>query len=165
MTRAIRHLPLATALLALAACDAPAPDAGGDPADHAPVIEVDHADEGAGHAGEAQTLRTIMQRLAVEMAGMQHALWLEDFDQVETRAAAIAEHPHMSQPEVARIRRELGPEMAAFEEADDAVHQASVRMHEAARTRETGAILDALAEVQRGCVACHERFRERLRAP
>lgn len=163
MSRSILHLPLAATLVWLGGCESPPPAADPEASDHAPVVEVDHGGGPADdHAGEGQSLRIIMQQLAADMAAMQHALWLEDFDQVEARAAAIAEHPHMSPEELARIRQELGAELAAFEAADEAVHEASVRMHEAARSRETGAVLDALAEVQRGCVACHERFRERL---
>ena len=63
---------------------------------------------------------------------------------------------------VARNRTELGAKMPQFESADAAVRDASVQMHEA-RERDTDAVLDRLAEVQRGCVACHERFRKRLR--
>lgn len=166
--RFIHHVPLAAALVLLAGCESPPSGADADASDSTPVADVDQGGEaGEGqvdhnYRGQGQALRTIMQRLAVDMAALQHALWLEDFDQIEARTAAIAEHPHMAPEEVARIRQELGPEMSTFEAADQAVHQASVRMLGAARSRDTDAILEALAEVQRGCVACHEQFRERL---
>lgn len=108
-------------------------------------------------------LLPIMRRLAEDMAAMQNALWLEDFATVEQHASAIADHAHISAEEVTRISTELGAEMPQFESIDAAVHDAAVQMHEAARARDTDAVLDRLAEVQRGCVACHERFRERLR--
>lgn len=114
-------------------------------------------------AGEPMALLPIMRQLAIDMAAMQNALWLEDFDEVEERAGAIAEHPHMTEEEIARIQTELGAEMQAFEEADERVHHASVEMHEAAAARDTSAVLERLAEVQAGCVDCHARFRERLR--
>ena len=167
---------LLTAAILLAACDGAAPDTG--PADDAAAEHQDTAGSSAGmadtahdvdHAADAEAdhealaLLPIMRQLAEDMAAMQSALWLEDFATVEQHASAIADHAHMSPEEVARIRTELGAEMPEFESADAAVHDAAVAMHEAARERDTDAVLDRLAEVQRGCVACHERFRERLR--
>lgn len=112
---------------------------------------------------EELPLVVIMRQLSSDLTAFSNALWLEDYEEMTARAASIADHPGMTVQEVQRIQTELGPEMAAFLEADDAVHQASVRMHEAARDQQLDAILDNLAEVQRGCVACHTQFRERLR--
>jgi len=81
---------------------------------------------------------------------------------MSTPDAAVAGHPGISAGELERIEAELGPEMAEFAAADEAVHRASVRLHEAAEAREMGNVLQRLAEVQRGCVDCHGRFRERL---
>jgi hypothetical protein len=120
------------------------------------VIGHDHEDPMA--------LQPIMQRLAADMAGLHSALWVEDFPAVEARAAAIADHAHISEEEILRLERELGPELEAFHHADESVHEAAVRMHEAAAGGDVPALLDRLAEVQRGCVDCHARFRERVRA-
>lgn len=125
-------------------------------ADTASVVGHDHEDPMA--------LRPIMQRLAADMAGLQQALWVEDFRAVEARAAAIADHAHISADEILRLERELGPELEAFHHADESVHEAAVRMHEAAAAGDIPALLDRLAEIQRGCVDCHARFRERVRA-
>lgn len=167
---------LLTAVILLACDGTPpdtAPDADADAVEHQDAADsavgsadtapdADHAaDADGGH--EAMALLPIMRQLAVDMAAMQNALWLEDFATVERHASAIADHAHISAEEVARIRTELGAEMSQFESLDAAVHDAAVQMHEAARERDTDAVLDRLAEVQRGCVACHERFRERLR--
>jgi cytochrome c556 len=166
---------LLTAAILLAGCDGTPPDtappAGAGAAEHQDTdssegtADTAHdgaaADAGGGH--DEMALLPIMRQLAEDMAAMQSALWLEDFATVEQHASAIADHAHMSAEEVARIRSELGAELPQFESADAAVHEAAVQMHEAARERDTDAVLDRLAEVQRGCVACHERFRERLR--
>ena len=168
---------LLTAAILLAGCEGTPPDTA-PPADAGAAEDQDPADPGVGpaatapdadHAADADgahqemALLPIMRRLAEDMAAMQNALWLEDFATVEQHASAIADHAHMSAAEVARIRAELGAEMPQFESADAAVHEAAVQMHAAARERDTDAVLDRLAEVQRGCVACHEQFRERLR--
>ena len=125
-----------------------------------------HADTAViGHDHEdPMALQPIMQRLAADMAGLQSALWVEDFRAVEARAAAIAGHAHISEDEILRLERELGPELEAFHHADESVHEAAVKMHEAATSGNVPALLDRLAEVQRGCVDCHARFRERVRA-
>lgn len=171
------RVTLLTAAILLAGCEGTSPDTA-PPADAGATQHQDAADPGAGsaatapdagHAADADdahqemALLPIMRQLAEDMAAMQTALWLEDFATVEQHASAIAEHAHMSAAEVARIRAELGTEMPQFEAADAAVHEASVQMHEAARDRDSDAVLDRLADVQRGCVACHEQFRERLR--
>jgi hypothetical protein len=157
----MRQLVAVTILVcvAAAACGRSEESAGRDDARAAPddttVVGHDHEDPMA--------LRPIMQRLAADMAGLQNALWVEDFRGVEARAAAIADHAHISADEILRLERELGPDLEAFHHADESVHEAAVRMHEAAAADDIPALLDRLADVQRGCVDCHARFRERVR--
>jgi hypothetical protein len=125
------------------------------PAEHAAV-------EGHAVAGGLPLL-PIMQQLGANMAGLSSALWLEDYAGMAERAGAIAEHTGISPEELHRIQTELGPQMEEFEAADEAVHEASVRMRDAAEARQLDPFLDAYVEVQRGCVSCHTRFRDRLR--
>ncbi len=137
------------------AADAPAPPAG-------ERATTDHAAEGHGAAEGGQALLPIMQRLGAEMTTLTYALMTDDYSRVETSAQAIAEHAPISIEEVERIHAILGAEMARFEAVDESVHVASVRLHEAARAREPGAVIERLGEVQRGCVSCHAQFRDRL---
>lgn len=125
--------------------------------------EHQHSPSDMGGAGEALALRPIMLQLAGDMAAFTHAMWLEDYEVMAARAAAIAEHPHIAPEEVQRIQAELGTEMSAFEAADEAVHEASIRLHSAAEARNIDAVLGELATVQQGCMSCHVQFRERLR--
>ena len=122
------------------------------------------AEHAAGHAGEAgQALLPIMQRLGNEMTALTYALMTDDHAAVTRSAAAIAEHAPISAEELARIRKVLGSDVVTFNAIDDSVHRASVRLHDAARTRELDQVMDRLAEVQHGCVSCHTQFRARLR--
>jgi len=130
---------------------APAQGTPGDPVEH----DVEDS--------EALPLLPIMLRMSADMGGVMQALWLEDYDAMTRSAAAVAGHAHISAAEMTRIGAELGPELAAFEAADAAVHEASVRMRNAAEARQLDAFLEHLATVQRGCVTCHSKFRERLR--
>lgn len=165
MQRIAARCLLGTALLMTGACGGPADDSGAGLVveDDTHAVAPDHAADETGAGHETHPLRPIMQRLASDMAGFTHALWLEDYDEMTARAAAIAEHPHISAEEIERIGAELGPEMAAFESADEAVHLSSVRLHEAAQARQLDDVLATLSEVQSGCMACHIRFRDPLR--
>lgn len=108
-------------------------------------------------------LLPIMMQMQGHLAGLMQALWLESYADMATHARGVAAHAPISAEELARIEAELGPEMAAFEAADEAVHEASLRMLEAAEAEDMEAFLEQLATVQRGCVGCHSEFRERLR--
>lgn len=56
----------------------------------------------------------------------------------------------------------LGSDFRAFAEADRFVHDTSLEPEEAARQHDMEAVLNALATLQQGCVACHVDFRSRL---
>jgi len=128
---------------------------------------VDHADSSHAVTGDsahtALTLRPIMQQLGIEMGRLTAALWLEDYALMTASAGAIADHAHIAEEELARVQRTLGADMEAFETIDREVHESAVTLHDAARARDLDAIVRQLGEVQRGCVACHTRFRDRLR--
>lgn len=131
------------------------PGTPGDPA------ESMHA-HGAAAPGEGQTLLMIMQKLGADMAALTHGLMLEDTALVARSADEVAGHPNLASEEMERIHTELGTDMAEFERLDAAVHQASAALRDAARAGDMSAVLNRLHEVQRGCVECHTRFRQRL---
>ena len=174
MRRTAQWLLLSTGILLLstgillASCQSEAPpheepNHGGSHLEE-PGDEDGHAAHGDGASGEALPLRPIMQQLGSNMAGFTQALWLEEYALMEEFAEGIATHPNISDEEMERIRAELGQEMDAFVAADEAVHEASVRLHAAAESRDVDRILERLHEVQVGCMACHTQFRERLRS-
>ena len=135
----------------LAGCDAeaPAPDSASDAA--------------ATESPDPGLLRSIMLGLGVDMDEISRGLWLDDLAAVELAARAIAEHPHVSDSERMRIQGVLGANVAQFIQGDRHVHDTAVRLSEAAAARDLTGTLDALSELQAGCVACHQDFRERLR--
>ncbi len=163
--------PAASLLAAflLAACSTEGDSAPGDvPADTV-VAEADHDMEAepvdhahAAEPGEGRTLLAIMQDLGVQMASLTHGIMTEDTALVARSAAAIAEHAPIAPEELERIHTALGADTPEFERLDTEVHEASVALHEAAGAGRMGDVLDRLHEVQRGCVACHTSFRQRL---
>lgn len=126
------------------------------PTDHSAA---DH-DHGHGEAqGEPMPMLAIMRQLSVDLAAFTHALWLEDFEQMSERSAAIANHPPIDPADVQRMQSILGAEWEGFEEADHEVHEASEELHHAVETRDLETILTRLDALQRGCVACHTKYR------
>ena len=120
----------------------------------------EHAHTGA---GEGKRLLPIMQKLGADMTALTYGLMTDSSALVATSAAAIAEHVPIAQSDLDRIHGVLGNEMAEFERLDAVVHEASVQLSRAAEARRTEEVLRLLNEVQRGCLACHTKFRTRLR--
>ena len=108
-------------------------------------------------------LRSIMVGLGADMDEISRGLWLEDLAIVEAAARAIAEHPHVGDGERTRIRGVLGASFAEFIQGDRRVHETALRLAAAASAREMSTVLAELAELQAGCVDCHQDFRARLR--
>lgn len=108
-------------------------------------------------------LLTIMIDLGRDMNAISDALWRDDLATVATAARAIAEHPHVSASERERIQSVLGDNFPDFVKGDQRVHQSAVRLAEAAAASDMGAALEELAELQSGCVACHDGFRDVLK--
>jgi len=140
--------------------------AGTGTAQDAPATADSVAAEGAGHAhageGEGESLLLIMQKLGTHMTALTYGLMTDDSAMVANGAESIAEHAPIAPEEIERIHGVLGTDMAEFERLDEAVHTASVRLRDAAAAGRTQDVLTLLGEVQRGCVACHSQFRERL---
>lgn len=98
------------------------------------------------------------------MDRVAHGVWVADFDTIAGGAQAVADHPRVGPDERARILEILGPGGVGFRQADLAVHNTAVELTERARARDMPGVLDALARLQQGCVACHTGYRETLQA-
>jgi mono/diheme cytochrome c family protein len=117
----------------------------------------------APHDASAADLKIIMRQLGRDMDALNAALWVRDFGALAIAATAIAEHPHVSPQEKARVQAALGADFAAFGAADRRVHDAAMRTAGAAANEDTARVLSELGSLQVGCVACHDAFRDRLR--
>lgn len=110
------------------------------------------------------TLVEIMRQLEVDMERVAHGIWVADFDSIAAGARAIADHPQVGPEERAEILGILGESGAGFREADMAVHNTAVQLEERARAGDLAGVLDALSELQAGCVSCHTGYRATLQA-
>ena len=167
MTR-VALVPVLALVISACGSEPPAPPAAeAHPADHAHPPTDGHAAHGttdphARHAGGSGDLKSIMVDLGERMEQAQGALWADDLAGVQAAAQAVADHPHVAPTEMSRIQGLLGPEFSDFAKADKRVHDAAVRLADAAGDSDVAAVLRELGAVQTGCVACHASFRERL---
>lgn len=169
--RAITASLLFSTAMLLGACNDGAPGSGAGAVDsqaadaHAAADSM--GEEVAGHAhgaeGEGEALLPIMQRLGSLMVSLTHGLMTDDDSTVARSAAAIAQHAPIAAEELERISSVLGSDMAEFVRLDEEVHEQSVLLSNAAAAGQIDEVLTQLNQVQRGCVACHALFRERLR--
>lgn len=166
-----RRRGLALGLAAVAVCLAACVDEGAP----APEAEAEASSEAARPAVAASTspdtvpsadlsILQVMQELEVRMERVHSALWTGDTAALAAAAQAVADHPTAGPAARQRMMAVLGEEAAAFRQHDVRVHDAAAAMAEAAAAGDLDAALARLAEVERGCVACHRQFREPLRA-
>jgi hypothetical protein len=108
------------------------------------------------------TLKTIMQGLRDNLVEISDGLLTDDFALVSRGASAIAEHPQIPAAQVQLVAAELGQEMPAFKQLDTLVHDLSLEIDAAARANDWGAATSAYQQMFDGCLACHERYKERV---
>jgi cytochrome c556 len=113
-------------------------------------------------AGEATTLKEIMQGLRNNLVDISDGLLVNDFERVARGAVAIAEHPRIPAAQVQLVAQELGPEMAAFKQLDTRVHDLSLEISAAARALDRDAAISGYQRIIEGCFACHDAYKERV---
>ena len=113
---------------------------------------------------EATTLAEIMQALRDNLVDISDGLLTDDFKQVSRGAIAIAEHPPIPAAQVQLVAEELGPEMPAFKQLDNRVHDLSLEIDAAARALDHDAATSGYQQLIEGCFACHNAYKERVAA-
>lgn len=156
-------------ILLLAACQPAADDAdsgseAGDPSRPRPAA----AESGAPAAVGDSTARAgaPLPGLVAVKSGLERlsrGVWSADYDTIAAATGAIATHPQVPPAERQQIAAILGPDMAAFKGVDTEIHDLAVRIEGLSGEGDIDAILTAEAGLRAGCVACHTRFRDRIR--
>ncbi len=109
------------------------------------------------------TLLSIMRELGELLQHTAGAIALGQWDDVDAAARRIADHPTPAFAEKARVMRAVGAGAGRFRAHDRAVHDAALVLADAARRRDAAAAIGAFADVQSGCLECHQAFRDDIR--
>ncbi len=111
-------------------------------------------------AAQPLALRSIMEQLGRDLQSVVDAIAKEDWAAVAALAPKIAKHPEPPPPEKVRILSWLGADAGKFRNHDVQSHDAALVMGDAAARADGNAVIDAFANVQRSCLACHQNFRK-----
>jgi len=108
-------------------------------------------------------LKEIMQGLEEDLAMAAHGIWVQDPQIVQGAAIRIADHPKVTQEQLAVIKLGLGDEIGDFVRLDQAVHSAAVELTESAGASGTmEELLVIYHRIEVGCMTCHSAFQKRV---
>lgn len=158
----LTQLALVACLLLGSAC---APDSAPEEQTAAAEVPEPSAEERAVRAARAALpgLFNIMIGLQGDMNRVDRGIWTARFDTIARGARSIAAHPKINADELEVVRGILGDEMVDFRSLDTRVHDLAVRLEEEAEAEDMSSVLETRSALQRGCVACHDQFRGRIR--
>lgn len=105
-----------------------------------------------------------MQELRNNLVEISDGILTDNFEQVAQGAASIAEHPKIAPAQVALVAAALGPEMPAFKQLDNVVHDLSLKISTAAEALDRDAVISGYQRMFEGCVDCHSNYKERVAA-
>ena len=100
-----------------------------------------------------------MQELGKDKQAITDAISHEDWARVANIAPRIAEHPEPSAIEKMRILTHIGTDAGKFESHDEITHLAARALEQVALRRDGLGVIAAFANLQNGCLACHQSFR------
>jgi cytochrome c556 len=112
---------------------------------------------------EPPQMRELMGALGERMGEIGEGIWREDFAAIAEAARYIAEHPKPPAAQRKRVISALGDDAPEFRAADKRVHTGSLALVEAAESGQMPAVVERYERLVEGCVACHARFRDRVR--
>lgn len=107
-------------------------------------------------------LLTIMRLLAIDIQIINEGIYTENYDLIEQGAAAINEHPPLSDKTLSLVKKTLGNRMQAFGQYDKVVHDTADSLKIAAINHDMESILEKYQVIQQGCVSCHSSFRNEI---
>lgn len=113
---------------------------------------------------DTPSLKEIMQGLRDNLVEISDGLLTDDFKSVAQGANGIASHPQIPPAQVQVVAATLGPEMAAFKQFDNLVHDLSLEINAAAKAADRGAAISSYLRMVEGCLNCHRVYKERVAA-
>lgn len=113
-------------------------------------------------ANNSPDLQTIMRLIMADVNMINEGIFTQNFHLIEQGAAAINQHPPLSEETRKFIQKTLGDKMPAFGEYDKLVHNHADSIKKAAIQHDLNKVLEQYRIVQQGCVSCHASFRETI---
>ncbi len=113
---------------------------------------------------DEHSLRSIMQELGVQIGRLAEAMMADDLATVGEAATAIADHPRPGLTERLSVLGRLGSDAASFRQRDADVHDAALRIKQAAEAGDRSALADDFHRLTDACLSCHRQFRDVLRS-
>ncbi len=107
-------------------------------------------------------LPTIMRLIYADIQIINEGIYTENFQLIEQGAAAINEHPPLSDETRSLVKKTLGERMQAFGQYDKLVHDTADSLKEAATEHNMERVLENYQIIQQGCVSCHASFRNEI---
>ncbi|MFP8489099.1 cytochrome c [Gracilimonas sp. Q87] len=107
-------------------------------------------------------LQTIMRLISADMQIINEGIYTENYELIEQGAAAINEHPPLSDETRSFLKKTLGNRMQAFGQYDKLVHDTADSLKVAAKDGNMESILEKYQIIQKGCVSCHTSFRNEI---
>ncbi len=117
---------------------------------------------GTARAQGEPSLKTIMVNLEADMEAIVRGLNYGDFEAIETRARAIADHDKPPMQERAKILTFLGDQADDFKKSDAFVHDTAVKVANGAAEKDYEKVVEGYGILLGGCVACHTKYRSRI---
>jgi hypothetical protein len=111
---------------------------------------------------ESLDLQTIMRFIYADIQIINEGIYTENFKLIEQGAAAINEHPPLSDETKSLVKKTLGERMQAFGQYDKLVHDTADSLKVAATERNMESVLEKYQIIQQGCVSCHASFRNEI---
>jgi len=111
---------------------------------------------------ESLDLPTIMRLIYADIQIINEGIYTENFQLIEQGAAAINEHPPLSNETRSLVKKTLGDRMQAFGQYDKLVHDTADSLKEAATEHNMERVLENYQIIQQGCVSCHASFRNEI---
>jgi len=117
----------------------------------------------AGHTAQQAaptSLRSVMQGMGRDMHDVAGAISVEDWAEVAELALNVSHHAEPPASEKVPILAWLRADAAKFRMFDKQVRTSANAMGEAATRGDGPAAISAFADLQQGCLGCHQRFRK-----
>ncbi|MDH5300983.1 MAG: hypothetical protein OEW58_06435 [Gammaproteobacteria bacterium] len=114
--------------------------------------------------GKPESLQETMQMISADMQSIVKGIGEADYALIADKAKSVAYHKEPPIKQRQALLLELGFELPKFKGHDNDVHAAAMAMKAAAEKKDMGGVIENYGKALNACVACHDGYRERIKA-